>query len=652
MDFDNILDNNKSIEKTNQKSSELHLYHDKKPLNKDNSKIVSIRNGKVYIKNKEEHNNPEKSTPDIQAVSLKNSNKENTLKADYSIHVPSPTTGSIEEKNVNTLDQGKNVLNNTVELNKLEGNKTLQKDAKSNEFVGLEKISKNAARINQKNEYKNSNSLQMEHTINLELPEISKNVKVSLEPFAQTYWDSLPITEKKKAITNLIENISHDLSITDKPAIRYHKSDEIGSRDGYSKSENTIYIDEKNINNASNIVNSVAHETRHCWQYEYSGKSASPEAIALKENFDNYIKPDEDLIGYKNQIIEKDARQYASEVCNNIPENLKKSFSPSFKADIEQGKTISTILEQTKNFEMVKIQQNLIAKLDLPKEIEYIITADVPLDAYNEIINNKINRDKRFSNEGAMREALKLYFSIPDKYRTNINVINSPEAILHGPFSYEYRINTGYLPIAWPNLLGLDISKPIQGIFNPDGSCNIPSVLCRRGAPTGSNLTFPKEDGSIPSINELAIPYEDNPKAIHYYNIDTKMYKKTIDIIANLDESNISDLQNKTNELNKIIDDMNIIHSKITHLKPQTVASIKKSYDIFQKKSRDVLELRNIINNLNTTYGISGTVAPMYKENDINNKKLYNGGAAQFNTPIPIYMLIKLGVIWENNKVV
>ena len=97
---------------------------------------------------------------------------------------------------------------------------------------------------------------------------------------------------------------------------------------------------------------------------------------------------------------------------------------------------------------------------------------------------------------------------------------------------------------------------------------------------------------------------------------------------------------------------MNIIHSKITHLKPQTVASIKKSYDIFQKKSRDVLELRNIINNLNTTYGISGTVAPMYKENDINNKKLYNGGAAQFNTPIPIYMLIKLGVIWENNKVV
>lgn len=31
-----------------------------------------------------------------------------------------------------------------------------------------------------------------------------------------------------------------------------------------------------------------------------------------------------------------------------------------------------------------------------------------------------------------------------------------------------------------------------------------------------------------------------------------------------------------------------------------------------------------------------------HKENDINNKKLYNGGAPQFNTPIPIYMLIKL----------
>ena len=37
----------------------------------------------------------------------------------------------------------------------------------------------------------------------------------------------------------------------------------------------------------------------------------------------------------------------------------------------------------------------------------------------------------------------------------------------------------------------------------------------------------------------------------------------------------------------------------------------------------------------------------MYKENNSKNKKLYDGGAPQFNPPIPIDSLINLGILWD-----
>lgn len=51
--------------------------------------------------------------------------------------------------------------------------------------------------------------------------------------------------------------------------------------------------------------------------------------------------------------------------------------------------------------------------------------------------------------------------------------------------------------------------------------------------------------------------------------------------------------------------------------------------------------------NPDTKYGVAGTVAPMHVDDMAYKEKLYDGGAPQFNTPMPINVFIRLGAMWE-----
>ena len=59
----------------------------------------------------------------------------------------------------------------------------------------------------------------------------------------------------------------------------------------------------------------MAHEMRHAWQHE---RIKQPEEIqtafdkALKENFDNYVSPEDNYRAYRSQLVEMDAREFAT----------------------------------------------------------------------------------------------------------------------------------------------------------------------------------------------------------------------------------------------------------------------------------------------------------------------------------------------------
>lgn len=148
--------------------------------------------------------------------------------------------------------------------------------------------------------------------------EVSDELKNALEPFGQSNWDNMSQEQQKEAVSALRDSVADDLGLQEKPDVKYYNNDDDTDFGGYSPSENVIYINEHNMGDAKETADTIAHESRHCWQHEIADNSDSPQAQAFKENFDDYIRPEDDYRGYRNQPVEADAREYANNITDNI----------------------------------------------------------------------------------------------------------------------------------------------------------------------------------------------------------------------------------------------------------------------------------------------------------------------------------------------
>ncbi len=155
---------------------------------------------------------------------------------------------------------------------------------------------------------------------NSEHSEVSDELRDALEPFEQSNWDDMSLEQKKEAVEHLRDSVAEDLGLQEKPDVKYYNNEDDGDFGGYSPSENAIYINEHNMGDAKETADTIAHESRHCWQHEVAENSDSPQAQEFKENFDDYIRPEDDYRGYRNQPVEADARDYARNITDNIPE--------------------------------------------------------------------------------------------------------------------------------------------------------------------------------------------------------------------------------------------------------------------------------------------------------------------------------------------
>lgn len=138
--------------------------------------------------------------------------------------------------------------------------------------------------------------------------------KEVLSPFRQNNWESLSVKEHKKAVEQLADYNAEILGIENTPAIVYYKKNDPTDFGGFSSSQHTIYINESNMGNAVETADTISHEYRHCYQHERAEKLETERDLEFKEGFDNYISPENDYARYRNQLVERDARDYAEVV--------------------------------------------------------------------------------------------------------------------------------------------------------------------------------------------------------------------------------------------------------------------------------------------------------------------------------------------------
>ena len=166
--------------------------------------------------------------------------------------------------------------------------------------------------------------------------DISNEVKDSLENFNQERWERMSPEEQKEAITELRDCVATDLELDNKPEVKFYDVPDSTDFGGYSAKENAIYINEYNMGDARETADTIAHESRHCWQHERAENPQTEQDYEFKENFEDYVSPSDDYQEYKNQPVEVDAKQYATEVCQNIDE-YGESFSKENIEGVSEG---------------------------------------------------------------------------------------------------------------------------------------------------------------------------------------------------------------------------------------------------------------------------------------------------------------------------
>ena len=231
----------------------------------------------------------------------------------------------------------------------------------------------------------------------------------------------------------------------------------------------------------------------------------------------------------------------------------------------------------------------------------------------------------------------------PEEKKQSIDVPSDARA-LKNPENSDWTERTDDNPwpplnIDFPDKMGLDYSKDITPLCKDEGTSQLPDTGHRYGGEGGYNYTCKGEDGHVPSLDERALPKEYVPEKDHEVHFDNDRYCDAIDAIRDYD----SDPAASLNSINGMIDDIKAERgTDIQHLDADELEVLSDKYKQLQDTEfADVRDELGIDDKDFTAYGVHGHAKPM---EDVDGDTICEGGANQFNTALPEYMLKRIGV--------
>ncbi len=148
--------------------------------------------------------------------------------------------------------------------------------------------------------------------------EIDEGLSKTLRRFDEAQWEKSSEAERKAAISDLAAAIGLRLGLHDIPTIRYFDGPE-SSCGAYIPDENVIEINRNNFSSPKEIVDTVAHESRHAFQQQRAQNPETYMDVLYGVNFANYISPVQLENGhylfftdYQDQLVEAEARAFAN----------------------------------------------------------------------------------------------------------------------------------------------------------------------------------------------------------------------------------------------------------------------------------------------------------------------------------------------------
>ena len=146
----------------------------------------------------------------------------------------------------------------------------------------------------------------------------------ALERFQPDNWELLDTNERQDAVRELVKSISDMQGLSEVPEVEFI-DDGDNSCGFYSERGNYIGINERYLDDPKEIVDTIAHETRHAYQHYRGEVLETPVDEIYKFNFEHYIAPEYDENGfctnffdYYDQYVEVEARAFANEFAKEV----------------------------------------------------------------------------------------------------------------------------------------------------------------------------------------------------------------------------------------------------------------------------------------------------------------------------------------------
>ena len=170
--------------------------------------------------------------------------------------------------------------------------------------------------------YDEQNDKDIQNIDAFDLEDLSIEIKDSLdnhmEDFASDNWEMLSDNDKKEALLDFGDFNAELMDIKNKPEIVYYYDDNPGNYGYFDPQDNTININEYNLDDSLETLNTMAHEYRHKYQHDCAKNPQSDIDYQYRDSIENYIEAETDYEAYKNQIIEMDSDKYANKFISYI----------------------------------------------------------------------------------------------------------------------------------------------------------------------------------------------------------------------------------------------------------------------------------------------------------------------------------------------
>ena len=131
--------------------------------------------------------------------------------------------------------------------------------------------------------------------------------------FAQETWGNLAIPEQQERIDDLKNYIVDCIGLENPPEVTYYYNDDPGDYAYVDPNKNIICINEYNLWNNEEAADTIAHELWHSYQQQRADILENETDQMYLEGFQNYISADIDPVGYEEQFVEVDARNFAQQ---------------------------------------------------------------------------------------------------------------------------------------------------------------------------------------------------------------------------------------------------------------------------------------------------------------------------------------------------